>query len=293
MRRPSARPGDSGDHGRSRRRGPATTAEILLEAAYLRAAGDLDHLQAPRAPLGSSARFERGVDPEGCAGVERPRRGAHGGRSRGRPWRPNRSTCTPRRSSGPHHRAGGAVNALLGTGLTAEAIPGCSHRWASRWGPTRRALRAVRRPAAHVPPRPGARDRRRGGGRPADRPRQHPAHAARPATRSGTGLSAAPARPSPLVDALVGAGLAEAVTISLVAADAVRASGTRRGGRAANPLRAEESVLRPLIRTGLLHARAATGPRPGRRRALRGRPRLPAPTPETEPLPSERDTWRC
>lgn len=57
-------------------------------------------------------------------------------------------------------------------------------------------------------------------------------------------------------DALMGAGFAEAITLSLVAPDDLDAAGapTDRLVRAANPLRAEESVLRTRILPGLLRA---------------------------------------
>src|SRR5205823_1609366 len=62
-----------------------------------------------------------------------------------------------------------------------------------------------------------------------------------------------------VADALVGMGLSEAVTLPLVApADLERAGApTDRIVRAANPLRAEESVLRTRILPGLLRAVAA------------------------------------
>ncbi len=61
-----------------------------------------------------------------------------------------------------------------------------------------------------------------------------------------------------VADALVGAGLSEAITLSLVApADLERAGApTDRVVRAANPLRAEESVLRTGVLPGLLRAAA-------------------------------------
>jgi len=112
-----------------------------------------------------------------------------------------------------------------------------------------------------------------------------------PATRSGTGLSPRQRDRRLVVDALVGAGLAEAVTISLVAADAVRASGyTGEVVEAANPLRAEESVLRRHP-----DGSCTRGPQRGTawRVALFEVGHVFRRPPETEPLPSERDTWRC
>src|SRR5207245_2909283 len=59
-----------------------------------------------------------------------------------------------------------------------------------------------------------------------------------------------------VADALVGLGLSEAVTLPLVAPDDLERSGAPIDGvvRAANPLRAEESVLRTRILAGLLRA---------------------------------------
>ncbi len=61
-----------------------------------------------------------------------------------------------------------------------------------------------------------------------------------------------------VADALVGAGLSEAITLSLVAPTDLERAGapTDRVVRAANPLRAEESVLRTGILPGLLRAAA-------------------------------------
>ncbi len=59
-----------------------------------------------------------------------------------------------------------------------------------------------------------------------------------------------------VADVCVGAGLSEAITLPLVAPDDLARAGapTERLVEAANPLRAEESVLRTRILPGLLHA---------------------------------------
>jgi phenylalanyl-tRNA synthetase beta chain len=59
-----------------------------------------------------------------------------------------------------------------------------------------------------------------------------------------------------VADALVGAGLAEAVTIPLVAPDAAARFSDATPVQVANPLRAEESVLRPTLLAGLVSVAA-------------------------------------
>jgi len=89
----------------------------------------------------------------------------------------------------------------------------------------------------------------------------------------------------------VGVGLAEAMTISLVSDAAARAGGHEGGVvEAANPLRAEESVLRPLIGPGLLHAAGRNAGHGLFDVALfeTGHVFRP-PSPDTDPLPVERD----
>jgi phenylalanyl-tRNA synthetase beta chain len=64
-----------------------------------------------------------------------------------------------------------------------------------------------------------------------------------------------------IADALVGAGLSEAVTIPLVSPEAAARFWDAAPVRVANPLRAEESVLRPSLLVGLLSAAAHNGAR--------------------------------
>jgi len=269
----------------------ATTAEILLEAAYFEPQG----ISITSKRLGlrseSSARFERGVDPEGV--LESSARAAELMEEvAGATMAPEPIDLYPAPIERPRITVRvERVNALLGTGLTAEAIPGLLAPLGIEVGPDPSGApgRFVARPPTFRPDLEREIDvveevaRRIG----LDSiPRTLP-----PATRSGTGLSPRQRDRRLVVDALVGAGLAEAVTISLVAADAVRASGyTGEVVEAANPLRAEESVLRPLIRTGLLHAAGRNAGHGLADVALFevGHVFRP-PTPETEPLPSERD----
>jgi phenylalanyl-tRNA synthetase beta chain len=93
-----------------------------------------------------------------------------------------------------------------------------------------------------------------------------------------------------LADALVGVGLSEAVTLPLVApADLARAGApTDRVVRAANPLRAEESVLRTRILAGLLRAVAANHAQGLTDIGLFEQGRVfAAPAPNAGPLPDE------
>lgn len=269
----------------------ATTTEILLEAAYFEPQGIARTSKRLGLRSESSARFERGVDPGGVA--ESSARAAEllqevAGTPPATPVvdvypvpaeRPRIRVRTPR------------VNALLGTALPESEVRDLLGPLgiAVEDGPSGGPGEFVARPPTFRPDLEREIDvveevaRRIG----LDSiPRTLPS-----APRAGAGLAPLQRDRRLVVDALVGAGLAEAITISLVSEPAVRAAGhTGDVVRAANPLRAEESVLRPLIAPGLLGAAA--------RNAAHGltdvalfevghvfRPPVAA----TEPLPVERD----
>ncbi len=268
-----------------------TTTEILLEAAYFEPEGISRTSKRLGLRSESSARFERGVDPGGVLDAS--------GRAAqlmqevaGATVAPDPIDSYPAPVDRPRVTVRtDRVNALLGTDLPADRIPELLAPLEIEVEPDASGPpgRFVARPPTFRPDLEREIDiveevaRRIG----LDSiPRTLP-----PATRSGTGLSPRQRDRRTVVDALVGAGLAEAVTISLVSSEAVRAAGYAGGVvEAANPLRAEESVLRPLVGPGLLQAAA--------RNAAHGLPDLALfeaghvfrpPTPATEPLPDERD----
>ena len=104
-------------------------------------------------------------------------------------------------------------------------------------------------------------------------------------------LSPRPARAGACVrQVLLGLGLSEAMPNPFLAPGDLDRAGLdrRRRSRIANPLVAEESVLRTSLRPGLLKAVAYNAShRHDRRRAVRDRPRLPPPA--DGPLPDERE----
>ena len=247
------------DHGRRRGRGlrrhhrdPARVGVLRAERASPAASKRLG-LRSE-----ASARFERGIDPNGAGTRRRARDGAarRGRGARRRP--PARSTCT----RSPIERARitvrtERVNRLLGTDARRR----------------RRSRRTSRRSASRcdgddgvaspdLPARPRTRDRPRRGGRAPGRPRPHRAHGA---VEPGEGrrAHAAPARPpraSPTCSS------ARATTrLHAAAARAGRPRARRRRSptrviEVENPLRAEESILRPRCCPGCC-ARSRTTPR--------------------------------
>ena len=155
------------------------TTEILLEAAYFQPMGISRSSKRLGLRSESSARFERGIDPNGVLDRVGPRRGAAPRGRAARPSRPSRSTSTRSPiSPGPHHGARPA-----GRGAARRRA---RRRRGSRTRCGRSSIEIeepdggddVRRGRADVPPRPRARDRHRRGGRPAGRLQRDPAHAA-------------------------------------------------------------------------------------------------------------------
>ena len=225
----------------------------------------------------ASARFERGVDPEGIdRAVARfcELLGVGAGRRRAC------STCAPSclPSPRPIRVRTGRVNALLGTDLDDGA-----DRRLPRAHRLRTSTRSSRASSTSTPPswRPDVddRDRRHRGGGPPPRlrhiARTVPARPARRRARRRTSTTGACVR-----EVLVGAGRQRGVD---VAAPRRPATSTRAGlterRRSSPPTRwsREESVLRTSLLPGLLRAVAfnAVPPRAGRR-PVRDRPRLPA-----------------
>ena len=229
------------------------TTEILLESAYFERMGIARSSKRLKLRSESSARFERGIDPNGIA-VNAARAmellvqvaGAAGGAGRGR-----RVPDPDRAGADPRAHEQGQRDARHRAARLRRA------RRAAAARDRRRGLgRRHRRGRAHVPARPRPRGRRhRGGGAAASASTASAAPSPVRASRS----AACPARKRErraVADALLGAGFSEAITLPLVAPVDLERAGAPvdRVVEAANPLRAEESVLRTRILPGLLRA---------------------------------------
>ena len=125
LRRRARAAGDRRDHGRRRRRRcPTTTTEILLESAYFERMGIARSSKRLKLRSESSARFERGIDPDGDRratpsgrwSCSREVAGAQVGARRRRRV-PGAGRAGPRSASAPSR-----VNAVLGTDLDAEDV---------------------------------------------------------------------------------------------------------------------------------------------------------------------------
>jgi phenylalanyl-tRNA synthetase beta chain len=230
----------------------ATTA-ILLEAAYFERMGIARSSKRLKLRSESSARFERGIDPDAVA------------QSAARAMEllvdvadarvaPSRVDEYPRPYSRPAIRVRtGKVNAVLGTNLGDAEVVGALAPLGIEVSGTGDDLVAV--PPAFRPDLEREIDlveevARRVGfdaiGRTVARPRDQVG-----------GLTRAQRERRGVVDALVGAGLSEAVTLPLVApGDLARYGGAVDVVEVANPLRSEESVLRTMILPGLLRVAA-------------------------------------
>jgi phenylalanyl-tRNA synthetase beta chain len=229
-----------------------TTTRILLEAAYFTPMGIARSSKRLKLRSEASARFERGIDPEAVD--------AHAARAmellvevaaakvapepvdeHPRPFEPPRIAVRPSQ-----------VNRVLGTSLTEDEIIDAL---------VPLGIDVDRHDGALVVTPPSFRPdlvreidlveevARRIGFDAIGRT------VARPSDQVGA-LTAAQRERRLVSDALVGVGCSEAITLSLVAPDDLEAAGAPmdRLVRAANPLRAEESVLRTRILPGLLRA---------------------------------------
>ena len=233
------------------------TTEILLEAAYFQPMGISRSSKRLGLRSESSARFERGVDPNGVlTGSARAaellqqvaaaqRRARTRSTSYPDPVSPARITVRTAR-----------VEALLGV----DARPGAGQgRVATARDRGRGRRRGLRRHRADLPTRPGPRDRHRRGGRAPGRPQRDPAHACRTRRTPMVAVSRVRQRERRLLaDVLVGTGAAEAMTVPLIAPADLERFGLPTDGtvEATNALRAEEPLLRPAILPGLLKAAA-------------------------------------
>ena len=229
------------------------TTEILLESAYFERMGIARSSKRLKLRSESSARFERGIDPEAVAAnaaramellveVAGARVAPEPVDAYPAPLAPAHITVRPSR-----------VNAVLGTSLDAEDVwDALAPLGIELDGLDDGSLRAT------VPTyRPDL-----------EREIDLVEEVARrvgfdaigrtlPDTRGQVGALTSEQRDRRVVaDALVGVGLSEAITLSLVAPEDLERAGAGldRLVRAANPLRAEESVLRTGVLPGLLRA---------------------------------------
>ncbi|MCU1457712.1 MAG: phenylalanyl-tRNA synthetase beta subunit [Actinomycetia bacterium] len=232
-----------------------TTTEILLESAYFQPMSISKSSKRLGLRSEASARFERGVDPNGCAsGADRAvqllTEIANGIAT------PGSVDVYPHPVERPRIRLRTArVNALLGTSLTpAEVVDAIRPLGidVEGTGDDLVAIAPTFRPdlereidlIEEVARRIGLNTI----------PKTLPS-----TTAQGGGLTRRQRDRRLVVDALVGAGLSEAVTLSLIAPADVERVGhpLDQVVRSTNPLRAEESLLRPRVLPGLLRAAAA------------------------------------
>ena len=233
----------------------ASTTEILLESAYFERMGIARSSKRLKLRSESSARFERGIDPEAIA-VNAARAMELLVEVAGARVAPDAADVYPAPVERERIRLRASrVNAVLGTRLDAEDV------WASL-APLGIELAAGDGAddavTAIVPTfRPDL-----------DREIDLVEEVARrigfdhigrtlPDTHGQVGALTVRQRERRLVaDALVGVGLSEAITLSLVAPSDLERAGAplERVVRATNPLRSEESVLRTAVLPGLLRA---------------------------------------
>jgi phenylalanyl-tRNA synthetase beta chain len=239
-----------------------TTTAILLESAYFERMGIARSSKRLKLRSEASARFERGTDPDGvAAGAERALELlAEVAAAR---VDPHPVDQYPRPATRPRIRLRTSrVNAILGTALSDRAVLDALR-------PLQIDVEGAGDDIVAIPPtfRPDL-DReidlieevaRRTGFDAIGR------SVARPDEQIGA-LSHRQRDRRLVTDALVGAGGSEAVTVPLVAPDALGPFDAGPAVELANPLRADESLLRTVLLPGLLTVAAAN--------AARGRPDL-------------------
>jgi len=228
------------------------TTRILLEAAYFERMGIARTSKRLKLRSESSARFERGIDPDGVARAAARAMELLAGVATARP-----STATVDAYPRPAERARirlrtSKVNGVLGTDLTdAEVIDALAPLGIDVQG-SGEAIEAVAptfRPDLEREIDLVEEVARRVGFDAIGRTVPKPEHQV-------GGLSHRQHDRRAVADALVGLGLAEAVAIPLIAPEAAARFSAVAPVQVANPLRAEESVLRPTLLTGLVAAAA-------------------------------------
>ncbi|MFM8303434.1 MAG: phenylalanine--tRNA ligase subunit beta [Actinomycetota bacterium] len=228
------------------------TERVLLEAAYFERMGIARSSKRLKLRSESSARFERGIDPDGVARAAARAMELLGEVAHARPGatvvdeypvpavRPRIVVRTSK------------VNGLLGTALTdgevRDALAPLGIDVAGD-GDTIEAVPPTFRPDLEREIDLVEEVARRVGFDAIGRTVPKPEHQV-------GGLSARQQERRRVADALVGAGLAEAVTIPLISPDAAARFGVDAPVSVANPLRSEESVLRPTLLPGLAAAAA-------------------------------------
>ncbi|HEY4396658.1 MAG TPA: phenylalanine--tRNA ligase subunit beta, partial [Acidimicrobiia bacterium] len=230
----------------------ATTSEILLEAAYFQPMGVARTSKRLKLRSESSARFERGIDPNGVADHAERAMELFTEVAEGRVAAEAVDEYPEPVERARIHVRTSKVNGVLGTTLRDSEILDALRPLGIEVhgsGDDITAIAPTFRPDLEREIDIVEEVARRVGfesiGRTVARPREQVG-----------GLTQQQRERRVVADALVGAGLSEAVTIPLVApADLERAGAPLdRLVEAANPLRAEESVLRTRILPGLLRA---------------------------------------
>ena len=229
-----------------------TTTRILLEAAYFERMGIARSSKRLKLRSESSARFERGIDPDGVASAAARAMALLVEVADAR-VAPQAVDEYPRPAARPRiHLRTSKVNGVLGTTLTDSEVVAALTPLGIELQGSGDAFEAV--PPSFRPDLEREIDlveevARRVGFDAIGRTVPKPEHQV-------GGLSRGQHDRRIAADALVGAGLAEAVTIPLVSPEAAARYSAETPVHVANPLRAEESVLRPTLLAGLVSVAA-------------------------------------
>ena len=263
-----------------------STTRILLESAYFERMGIARSSKRLKLRSESSARFERGIDPDGVA-----RAAARAMELlvevAGARVAADLVDEYPQPAARPRiHLRTSKVNGVLGTALTDTEVLDALAPLGIEVSGSGDRIEAV--PPTFRPDLEREIDlveevARRVGFDAIGRTVPKPEHQV-------GGLSHQQADRRATADALVGAGLAEAVTIPLVSPEAAARFGEETPVQVANPLRSEESVLRPTLLPGLAAVAAHNAARGQGDVGLfeMGRVFVAPPTPDT--LPTERES---
>jgi phenylalanyl-tRNA synthetase beta chain len=229
-----------------------TTTRILLEAAYFEPMGIAKSSKRLKLRSESSARFERGIDPDAVASAAARAMELFVDVAGAR-VSPDLVDEYPRPATRPRiHVRTSKVNGVLGTSLTdAEVLDALRPLGidVSGSGDDIEAVPPTFRPDLEREIDLVEEVARRVGFEAIGRTVPKPEHQV-------GGLNRRQQERRLAADVLVGAGLSEAVTIPLVSPEAAARFSSETPVAVANPLRAEESVLRPSLLPGLAGAAA-------------------------------------